>query len=114
MSGLSVSAAYAPVAPVGSLVYVPGTSFSPAGSLSVSDRGYRGRIGVVRSYSRDVRSGRVLSLNCLWLTLDFGPAGSGPVSPRAVVAWSPGVGCGAGCAPVVGFGSSCAGCGYRS
>lgn len=112
MSGLSVAAAYAPVSPVGSLVYVPGTSFAPAGSLSPSDAAYRGRIGVVVSHSRDIRSGRVVALNCRWLSLDFAVVGAGPVSPRAVVAWSPRVGCGADCAPVVGWGSSCAGCGY--
>lgn len=113
MSGLSIAAAYAPVAPVGSLVYVPGTSFSPGGSVSPSDLGYRGRIGIIRSYSRDIRSGRVLSLNCVWFDLTWRPVGTGPVSLRAVSAWSPGVGCGAGCAPVVGWGSDCAGCGYR-
>lgn len=113
MSGLSASAiaaAYAPVAPVGSLVYVPGSSATPGGSLAT--RGLRGRIGIVRSHSRDIRSGRVVALNCSWFDLTWRLLGTDSVGPRAVLPWSPRVGCGADCAPVVGFGVSCAGCGY--
>jgi hypothetical protein len=112
MSGLSVSAAYAPVAPVGSLVYVPG-SISSGPSWSYASSGCRGLIGVVVSWSRDVRSGRVVALNCRWFDLDFRPVFTDSVPPRSVLAWSPGVGCGRSCPPVVGVGVRCAGCHYR-
>jgi hypothetical protein len=108
---LSVSAAYAPVAPVGSLVYVPGSGSARPG-WSYASVGYRGLIGVVSSYSRDLRSGRVVSLNCSWFDLDFRLVFTGPVAPLAVLAWSPRVPCPSNCAPVVGWGVRCAGCHY--
>lgn len=103
--------AYLPAPAVGSLVYVPGTTFAPRRSCYCC-RGYVGQIGIVRSVQRDIRTGRVLTVACSWFDLDFRPLGSGPVGVGHVLPWSPRVGCGADCAPVVGFGASCAGCGY--
>lgn len=113
MSGLSVAAAYAPVPAVGSLVYVPGTSYSRPG-WSYASVGCRGLIGIVASVSRDIRSGRVVSLNCRWFDLNYRLVFVDSVPPRAVLPWSPGVSaCATPCAPVVGVGADCAGCGYR-
>jgi hypothetical protein len=112
MSGLSVAAAYAPVPAVGSLVYVPGTGRS-SGGRSGPAVGCRGLIGVVTSWSRDVRSGRVVALNCRWFDLNFRPVFSDSVGPRAVLPWSPGVSCATPCAAPVGWGVDCAACGYR-
>jgi hypothetical protein len=112
MSGLSVSVAYAPTFPVGSLVCVPGVGRAAAG-WSYASVGYRGLIGVVSSVSRDLRSGRVVSLNCSWFDLNYRLVFTGPVAPRAVVAWSPGVSCATPCAAPVGWGVDCAACGYR-
>lgn len=100
-----------PAAPaVGSLVYVPGTSFSGRPSASV----FAGLVGIVQSVQRDVRSGRVLSVGAHWFDSSWRRVANDVAPVRHLLPWSPGVGCGADCAPVVGFGSSCAGCGYRA
>jgi len=113
MSG-RVLPAYVPALPVGSLVFVPGSSSDPALRRSVTAlSGMRGLVGIVSSVQRDVRSGRVLSYGCSWYDLTWRLVCTGPVAASTVSPWSPGVGCGADCAPVVGFGFNCAGCGYR-
>lgn len=112
MPGLSVAAAYAPVPAVGSLVYVPGTGRAPAG-WSYASVGCRGLIGVVASVSRDVRSGRVVALNCRWFDLNYRLVFTDSVPPLSVLPWSPGVSCATPCAAPVGWGVDCAACGYR-
>jgi len=100
MSGLPVLPA------IGSLVYVPGTSFTRAG-WSYASVGCRGLIGVVQS----VNGGRV---GCHWFDLNWRRVASDVVPASHLRPWVAGVGCGADCAPVVGFGASCAACAYRS